>query len=170
MPDFDRARTFYGTLFGWEVERGPEDLHGYASCTKDGHVVAGIMPALDAGQPSAWTTYLATDDLDATLARAREAGGTMLTEPIDVGDRGRMALVADPGGAVVGFWQGLSHTGFELANGPGSVTWNENMSRAWDQNKQFYNAVLGLEYDDLPGTGYATFKADGNVAGGSSSC
>lgn len=166
VPDFDRARTFYGTLFGWEVQRGPEELHGYASCTKDGHVVAGIMPALDAGRSSAWTTYLASDDLDATMSKVREAGGTLLTEAIDVGDKGRMAIAVDPGGAVVGFWQGRSHTGFELANVPGSVTWNENLSRAWDQNKQFYNAVLGLEYDDLPGMGYATFTVDGAVAGG----
>lgn len=167
VPDFDLAQTFYGTLFGWDIERGPEEFHGYASCTKDGRVVAGLMPALDPGQPSVWTTYLATDDLDATLAKAREAGGTILTEAIDVGDKGRMALATDPAGALVGFWQGRSHTGYELANEPGSVTWNENMSRAWEQNKQFYRAVSGFEYDDLPGDfAYATFKAGGNLAGG----
>lgn len=167
VPDFELAQTFYGTLFGWHIERGPEELHGYASCTKDGRVVAGLMPALDPGQPSVWTTYLATDDLDATLAKAREAGGTTLTEAIDVGDTGRMALATDPGGALVGFWQGKSHTGYELANEPGSVTWNENMSRAWEQNKQFYRAVSGFQYDDLPGDfAYATFKAGGNLAGG----
>lgn len=167
VPDFDLAQTFYGTLFGWDIERGPEEFHGYANCTKDRRVVAGIMPALDPGQPSVWTTYLATDDLDATLAKAREAGGTILTEAIDVGDKGRMALATDPGGALVGFWQGRSHTGYELANEPGSVTWNENMSRAWEHNKQFYKAVSGFEYDDLPGDfAYATFKAGGNLAGG----
>lgn len=89
VPDFDLAQTFYGTLFGWDIERGPEEFHGYASCTKDGRVVAGLMPALDPGQPSVWTTYLATDDLDATLAKAGEAGGTILTEAIDVGDMRR---------------------------------------------------------------------------------
>ena len=78
-----------------------------------------------------------------------------------------MALATDPGGALVGFWQGRSPTGYGLANEPGSVTWNENISRAWVQNKQVHRAVSGFEYDDLPGDfAYATFKAGGNLAGG----
>jgi len=48
------------------------------------------------------------------------------------------------------------------------VTWNENFSRAWKQNQDFYRAVYGYEYDDMSGDGfeYATFSSGGAVAGG----
>ena len=168
VDDIARARAFYGGLFGWEVDEGEEAFGGYASCRKDGQTVAGLMPKMDPNQPSVWTTYLATEDIDATMAKVREAGGQVVAEPMDVGDLGRMAMAVDPGGAFVGFWQGRAHTGFGLANEPGSVTWNENFTRAWKQNQGFYTSVCGWDYDDLSGPGfeYATFKVDGRVAGG----
>ncbi len=168
VDDFDRAARFYSELFGWEIQRGPEEFGGYTSCTKDGRDVAGLMPKMEADQPSVWTTYLASDDLDVTMAKVRDSGGNVLTEPMDVADLGRMALAVDPGGAVVGFWQGMSHTGFRLANEVGSVTWSENFSRSWKANQEFYTAVAGWDYDEMSGDGveYATFKVAGQPAGG----
>lgn len=167
VDDFDRAKAFYSALFGWDIQRGPEEFGGYASCLKDGRDVAGLTPKMDPDQPSYWSTYLASDDLHATMAKVAAAGGQALMEPMEVTGMGGMALAVDPGGAFVGFWHGRDHTGFRLANKPGSVTWCENMSRSWTANKQFYAAVVGLEYDDLPGeTHYATFRARGELAGG----
>lgn len=168
VDDFDRAKRFYSELFGWQIEAGPAEFGGYATCTKDGRNVAGLAPKMESDQPTVWTTYLACDDVDVTLAKVRDAGGTVLTGPMDVAEMGRMAIATDPGGAVVGFWQGLAHTGFQLANEPGTVTWNENFSRAWKQNQEFYTAVVGWEYDDMSSDGfqYAAFKAGGNLAGG----
>jgi predicted enzyme related to lactoylglutathione lyase len=168
VDDVDKARAFYSALFGWEIEPGAEEFGGYANCRRDGHLVAGLTPKMSADQPSVWTTYLATDDIDATMAKVREAGGQVVAEPMDVADLGRMAVAVDPGGAFVGFWQGRSHTGYTLANEPGSVTWNENFSRAWKQNQGFYASVFGWDYDDMSSEGfeYATFKVDDHIAGG----
>ena len=168
VDDFEKAKAFYSTLFGWQIEVGPPEFGGYANCSKDGLMVAGMAPKMDPNQPTVWTTYLASDDLDATMAKVREAGGQVVAEPMDVGEMGRMALAVDPGGAFVGFWQGKSHIGFTLANEPGSVTWNENFSRAWKDNKSFYTAVVGWEYDDMSQGGfeYATFKVGDRPAGG----
>ena len=79
-----------------------------------------------------------------------------------------MAVAADPGGAVFGIWQAQAHTGVGLANEPGSLCWNENLSRAYDQNQAFYHAVFGYEYGDLSGDGYryATLKCSGSEVGG----
>ncbi len=95
-------------------------------------------------------------------------GGQLLAEPFDVLDVGRMAVAADPSGAVFGIWQARAHTGFGLANEPGSVCWNENMSRSFEASKEFYRAVFGYEYDDMSSDGfhYATFKTTGDVMGG----
>jgi hypothetical protein len=131
--------------------------------------VAGIGPKQGPpGTPSTWTTYLASDDAGETAGRVKAAGGQVLVEPMDVMDVGRMAVAADPGGAVFGIWQARSHTGFGLADEPGSVIWNENMSREFDRNKAFYQAAFGYEVADMEGTGfrYATLRVGGrDVAG-----
>jgi predicted enzyme related to lactoylglutathione lyase len=166
--DFAKAQAFYGELFGWEVPIGLPDFGGYSTATKDGHTVAGLMPKMDPRQPTGWTTYLASDDLDATMAKVSENGGQVMAPAMDVADMGRMGVAVDAGGTVVGFWQAGRHTGFELANEPGGVVWNENFSADWEANKRFYAAVAGWEYDDMSAEGlsYATFKVGKEPAGG----
>ena len=79
-----------------------------------------------------------------------------------------MAVAVDPAGAVFGIWQSAAHSGIRLANEPGSVCWNENMSRSLDANKAFYQAVFGYQYDDMSSGDfhYATFKTEGDPLGG----
>jgi predicted enzyme related to lactoylglutathione lyase len=83
-------------------------------------------------------------------------------------EQGRRAVAADPGGAVLGLWQARAHTGVQLANEPGSLTWNENLSRDFDGNKAFYHSVFGYEYGDMSDGGfrYATLKISGTEVGG----
>lgn len=168
VDDFDRAKRFYGELFGWEVEPGPPEFGGYSSCTKDGRNVAGLAPKMDPSQPTVWTAYLASDDIGATLATVRAHGGQVFAEGMAIAGMGTMALAVDPAGAFVGFWQGGTHTGFQLADEPGSVTWNEQLSRSFEEAKAFYAAVVGWELDDMSADGfsYATFRAGGETAGG----
>jgi uncharacterized protein len=166
--DFDRAVAFYSELFGWEIERGGEEFAGYSSARKDGRSVAGIMPKMAPEAPSVWTTYLASRDAEATMAKVIANGGQTMAPAMDVGTLGRMAIGVDAGGAVFGVWQGGEHIGFELANEPGSVTWNEQFSRAWDESKRFYTTVFGWEYDDMSADGfeYAVCKVAGQPVGG----
>jgi len=168
VDSVDRAIAFYEALFGWRIEPGPPEAGGYAMCTKDGKNVAGLGPKQAPDQPSVWVTYLATADVDETVSKIRAAGGQLPVEPMDVMDAGRLAVATDTGGAVFGVWQAGRHIGMELANEPGAVVWNENLSRDLDGNRAFYGAVFGYEYADVPGAGfrYATFSVDGNIAGG----
>ena len=168
VDDVDRGAAFYSAVFGWRVDEGPPEAGGYRMCTKNGLVVAGLGAKQSPDQPSVWTTYLATEDADETVRKINAAGGKVLVEAIDVMNVGRMAIAADTDGAVFGIWQSRAHTGMQLANEPGSVTWNENMSRDFDGNKAFYQAVFGYDYDDMSGGGftYATFKVGGESRGG----
>ena len=168
VDDFRAAQSFYSELFGWSVPTGTEEFGGYSTVTKNGKNVVGLMPKMDASMPTAWTTYLACDDLDATMAKVRAGGGQVVADVMDVADMGRMALAVDPGGAFVGFWQSGAHTGFQLANEPGSVGWNENFSTDWEANKAFYRSVLGWDYDDMSGEGfqYAAFLVGDRPGGG----
>lgn len=166
--DVPAAKTFYAGLFGWQVNEGPPEAGGYIVCELGGRPAAGIGPKMGPSEvPNAWTTYLATQDADVTGAKIKASGGQLMAEPFDVLDVGKMAVGVDPGGAVFGIWQARSHTGFGLANEPGSVCWNENMSSSFEANKAFYSAVFGYQYDDMgDGFRYATFKTTGDVMGG----
>ncbi len=169
VGDIGRAWAFYGGLFGWEIEEGPPEAGGYSLCELDGRPVAGIGPKMGpAATPPAWTTYLASDDADDTVSKIKRAGGQVLMEPMDVMDEGRMAVATDPAGAVFGVWQARGHSGVQLANQPGSLAWNENMSRDFDGNRAFYHAVFGYDYGDMSSAGfsYATIDLDGRPVGG----
>jgi predicted enzyme related to lactoylglutathione lyase len=169
VPDIAKAGAFYAGLFGWETPPGPPEAGGYTVCRKDGRQVAGIGPNMGPpGSPSSWTTYLAADDAAQTAAKIKEAGGQVVTGPMDVMDQGRMAIATDPAGATFGLWQARAHTGAQLANEPGSLSWNENLSRDFDRNKSFYRAVFGYEFGDIGDAGfrYATLKIGGNEVAG----
>lgn len=164
-----RARAFYSGLFGWTITEGPPETGGYAMCEVNGRAVAGIGPKMGPPEaPVAWTTYLATADADATAAKITAAGGDVLAGPQDIMDVGRMVIAADPGGAVFGLWQEGTFAGAQLANEPGAMIWNENMSRDFDGNQAFYQAVFGYGYGDMSDGGfrYATVQLGEDIVGG----
>lgn len=166
-PDLDAAIAFYSDLFGWEVEKGPEDMGHYSMARLDGKNVAGLADQQVPGM-TVWTTYLAVDDVDASVALATEHGGTVVAEPMTIEGSGRMAIVADPGGAVVAFWQAGGHRGADVMNEPGTVCWNELTTRAVPESVEFYRAVLGLEGAHTPSDDmdYYQFQIDGRDVGG----
>ncbi|WP_170226305.1 VOC family protein [Rudaeicoccus suwonensis] len=155
------ARDFYGKLFGWHIEEGPEDTGGYLTCLKDDHAAAGLMPHMSEDQPTVWSTYLATDDVDATCNAVRSAGGQVIVEPTTVTDLGRMAFCVDPTGAAFGLWQAGVHRGFGIYNEPGSVAWNDLMTRDLATAREFYGAVFGYQFQET-GPGYVTFSVPGS--------
>jgi len=170
-PDPNASATFYNGLFGWEAVQtaDPVESGGYRSLQLDGQSVGGLSPLFQEGQPPMWTTYVYIDDADATAAKITDAGGRLMMEPFDVLDVGRMAVFADPAGAVCAIWQPKAHTGADLVNEPGSLCWNELHSRDTGAAGEFYPAVFGWEIDHMDmdgGSGYDVFKlGDRSVAG-----
>lgn len=163
-PDVDDAAARYAEAFGWQVERGGPEYGGYATCLVRGSAAAGIGPAQD-GAPPAWTLYLATDDVDATAAAVTEAGGSVLAPPFDVMEQGRMAVVADPTGAVFGLWQAGASIGSAVVNEPGGLVWEDLRSTDPDAARAFYAAVFGFRFQAVEGApeGYTTFSLEDGV-------
>jgi uncharacterized protein len=170
-PDVEASARFYGELLGWEaVEAGPpEATGGYQMFLMGGKQVAGLGPLQQEGQPPAWTTYLATAGAEDTAHKATAAGGRVFVGPFEVLDSGRMAIIADPTGAVFGVWEAGSHHGAQLANEPGSLCWNELATRDMEAARRFYGEVFGWEgvTRDYAGSPYTEWQLDGRtVAGG----
>ncbi|MBT2385817.1 VOC family protein [Streptomyces sp. ISL-11] len=172
VPDQQAALDFYRDLFGWQGEAGPPELGGYAICSLHGKAVAGVMTAMAPEEglptpPTVWTTYLATAGLDATEKAIAEAGGTVVMPGMDVRTRGRMAVAADPTGAVFGLWQAGDFSGAQVVNEPGALVWNELNTSDTAAAARFYSAALGVgttPMEDVPG--YSCFEADGRMVGG----
>lgn len=170
VTDAAGARQFYSRLFGWEILDGPPEAGGYLMCMLNGQPVTAITPkAEDNPFPNVWSTYLASDDLDAPAAKAKEAGSQFLMEPMDVMTSGRLAFAMDPSGAPYGIWQAGEHTGVGIYNEPGALVWNELMTRDYEGAKNFYNTVFGFTYDEVAqGSSYSMIKraGDGQVVAG----
>ena len=150
-PDIDESVGFYSTVLGWDVpeSENPEETGGYRQAMVNGRSAAGLMPQMQEGQPTAWSTYISVEDADATAAKVKDAGGQAIVEPMDVMDLGRMAVFADPTGAVVGVWQPKSFAGAGIANEPGAFIWHELGTRDPDAAKDFYGAVFGWTFRDF---------------------
>jgi predicted enzyme related to lactoylglutathione lyase len=171
-PDTDASAAFYHELMGWTAtEPGPEEeTGGYRMFQHDGQSVAGLMGHMQEGQPTAWATYVNVADADETADKVKTAGGSVLVEPMDVMDLGRMAFFADPTGAVFGVWQPKAFAGAELVNEPGSLCWNEVLTRDVDTDKAFYPAVFGWgasrpSFEGAPDT-YTVWEVAGKPVGG----
>ena len=149
-PDLDKSVEFYEGLFGWEAERDPRpEAGGYTMFSLDSKYVAAGSPPQQEGMPSYWTTYIASDDLDDTAAKIRDAGGTVMMDPFDVFDSGRMTIAQDPTGAVFGVWQAKEHIGAQLANEHGTLLWNQCHTPDPARASEFYVAVFGYEIDEI---------------------
>jgi uncharacterized protein len=102
-PDLDASASFYSQLFGWEYEEMPGEERYLV--IKNAGANNGGMRALTPPAPPSWLTYFAVADLDASLAKLRELGGSVFAGPIDIG-MAKIAVVADPQGAVFTLYAG----------------------------------------------------------------
>lgn len=160
--DVDAARAFYTSVLGFEYTGGEEEYGGYLQAMTAGSPAAGLMPRMAAEAPVGWTTYFATEDAEASVARVTEAGGTVLAPTMDVGPLGRMAIALDPTGVAFGVWQAGEFIGLQVYNEPGAVVWNEAVSPDPARAREFYSAVFGFRWQPVPGTeDYQTFSLDG---------
>ncbi|QNQ89333.1 VOC family protein [Corynebacterium poyangense] len=115
-----KSAHFYSRLLGWEFE-GDD----YRLARVQGLPVAGIVQQPEeAPFPDTWVTYFLADDLDAEVNHAEELGARILSPISDV-RLGRMALLADPSGALLGLIEPPGEEAFVAAGEPGTPVWHE---------------------------------------------
>lgn len=158
-PDPEQSKRFYATLFGWTTNDipMPEEMGGgHYSIFQLGGRDVGAMYRLGPemakqGIPPNWGAYIAVDDADAIARKAKELGGTVLMEPMDVmGSLGRMAALRDPTGAAFNLWQAGTHIGAQRLDENGALCWTELMTRDVPAAKAFYTSLIGYGVEVMP--------------------
>ena len=173
VPDPTAAVEFYSALFGWtgDDQHDPDGNYIYTMFSSAGQLVAGLgpQPEMMAGTPPAWNSYINVDNVDAIVAAAEANGGKVITPLMDVMDSGRMAIISDPGGAVVSFWQPGTHRGADTYQGNNVMAWNELATRDPEGATAFYSAILPWRFNEMqPDSGpaqYWTIHLDSKVDG-----
>ncbi len=172
--DQPAAKSFYMSLFGWEifdVPMGPDQV--YTMFQVEGKdAAAGYQ--LDAeqqkrGVPPHWIIYVAVADADETAGKVAGVGGTLLAPPFDVMEHGRMAIVQDPTGATFSIWQPKAHTGTKVGGVDGTLCWADLNSPDRDKAVPFYTGLFGWQFEpgkDKDLSGYLHIKNGEEFIGG----
>jgi predicted enzyme related to lactoylglutathione lyase len=152
--DVDGARAFYSELFGLGIEETPIPGGTYVQFLKDGKSVAGLAQQQEQerqqGIPPHWNTYIAVEDAELVAKEAERLGGTIVAPAFDVQESGRMAVVMDPTGAAIGFWQAKEHIGARVYSEDGTPTWWELMTPDPKRAIEFYTQLFGYGTQDFP--------------------
>jgi predicted enzyme related to lactoylglutathione lyase len=152
QPDPEAAAAFYSDLFGWHFEdvMPPGSEATYLMARIRGGDVAAVGSAPE-GAPPSWNTYVWVERVDETASKVRDAGGSVVIEPMDVLDAGRMAVFTDPEGAGFRAWEAKEQKGAQIVNEHGSVNFNDLNTRDLEGAKSFYGSVFGWQTLELGG-------------------
>ncbi len=148
--DADGAKAFYGALLGWEFEDMPvPGAPPYSMAAIGGLTVAALYAKQDDQVPPLWLSYVTVADADGVAASAAGLGATIVSEPLDVMDAGRMAVLQDPTGAVFAIWQPQRSIGAQLVNDVGSLTMNQLNTSDPQAAQAFYGALFGWTFEQV---------------------
>jgi predicted enzyme related to lactoylglutathione lyase len=171
--DGEAAKKFYTELFGWSSTDSPIGPGMVYTLLKlDGRDVGALykMPPemTSHGVPPHWMSYVSVASADESAAKAKELGATLMKEPFDVFDVGRMAVIQDPTGAMFAIWQAGTHKGSASVNITNSLCWNELATPDVDKAGDFYTSLFGWgkKVQQMGPMTYTSFMNGDRPAGG----
>lgn len=166
------SRQFYGELFGWEFESIGEASNlrsnsAYTLIRHNGRLIGGMVDTLALNgrdDISQWVVLMAVEDLDTRVAAVTASGGTIVAPPTDLQARGRLALIRDAEGALLGLLETRDGDPQDSEPEIGGFLWDELWTTDVQSAGAFYNEVAGLvphtiETDQEIAVGYSMLKA-----------
>ena len=146
-PDAEASKKFYPRFTGWGTQPFDKD---YEMWTTGGVPFAGIFRLTQQlsqqGVPPNWMAYVESDDVDATVAKAKSLGANVMAGPDTIPDVGRYAVVIDPQGAAFGIYKSVRESGaWDGTPVVGRMSWHELMTKDHVAAFEFYSALFGWE-------------------------
>ncbi len=144
------AREFYSKVLGWTAASAEMPDQDYTIFSYNGHSVGGLMPIPDdipdKSFGAAWRGYIQVSDVDDTAKRIVAAGGIICRTPWDTPGVGKIAVAADPTGAVFLIMDPQPTNPPETSLPPfgsvGTVGWHELHSTDWPAAYEFYREIF----------------------------
>lgn len=147
--DTDAAAAFYSKVVPWRTQDSgmPSYTLWMAGKTQVGGLTALPRDGAEAGAPPHWIVYIATPNVDATVAEAQRLGGKVLKSPSDIPNMGRYAVLSDPQGAAFAVYTppGPPPDGAGASGGPGEFGWHELATTDYAAGLNFYTQLFGWE-------------------------
>jgi predicted enzyme related to lactoylglutathione lyase len=142
------AQAFYTEVIGWKTEpwEGPNPYTLFAVGDRGSLGGVAELPeqAREMGAPPHWLSYVEVKDVDATVERAKELGASVMGEPFDIPGVGRIAILRDPQGAVLGTFKPEKPAGDDWPMaGDACFGWNELNTTDWKAARDFYTRLFG---------------------------
>ncbi len=172
--DTDAAAAFYSKVVPWKTQDSgmPSYTLWMAGKTQVGGLTGLPSDGAPGGTPPHWIVYIATPDVDATVAQAERLGGKVLKGASDIPNMGRYAVLVDPQGATFAVYTpaGPAPEGAAVSGGPGEFNWHELSTSDYAAALSFYTELFGWEKGpahDMGGMGiYQIINLGGEQAGG----
>ena len=101
--DLNKAKDFYGKLFDWKLEDVPD--MGYTMIKVGEGTGGGMMKHPVPGAPSSWLAYVMVDDVNASTAKAKALGATILKDATEIPGVGWFSIFTDPTGATLALFK-----------------------------------------------------------------
>lgn len=166
--DWKSAKEFYCKLFNWQAnDQEIGDDSYYTMLQKSDQDIGAMYQMMpeqkERGVKTHWLSYIAVDSVDQTVAKAKALGAEIIAGPHDVFEAGRMAMIAEPGGATFAIWQANQHKGAAILNENETMCWNELATRDSDKSGDFYSQLFGWQpqINTMDGVRYTEFLVAG---------
>ena len=169
--DPEPAIRFYSGVLGWEAENTlPPDADGtFHICRLRGRDAAAIGSPIPDGAPPTpvWTTFILVESAEETSRKAKDAGGSVVVEPFESLEGGRLTILADPRGAAFAAWEQAEHKGAQVVNEPGAYSMSALETTDPDGAQRFYGELFGWETESFgpPEAGITLWRLPGYVGG-----
>lgn len=163
-PNLEASKKFYSELFGLKTVDTPagEDMV-YTMLTLEDKPVAAMFELSkeqqEQGMQPHWNSYVTVDRVDSAAEKAKTLGGTVLQQPFDVFESGRMSIIQDPTGAVLSLWEPKNDIGAHFKNIPGSLCWNELVTSDTAKANTFFTQLFnwGSHTSEMINISYTSF-------------
>jgi len=147
------SQRFYEELFGWEFESvgsaaGLGSNSTYTLIRHNGKLIGGMIDTIalnNRNDISQWIVLMSVEDIDAGVAKITTAGGEVMTPPTDLQRRGRLAVVRDAEGAILGLLETRDGDPADREPEVDGFLWDELWTTDVDNATAFYEDVAGLE-------------------------
>ena len=101
--DAEKCQAFYGAVFEWQFDHA--SIPGYTLINAGMEPTGAVFPKPPDAPGVCMNVYFRVDDIDATLAKAKEHGAKILVPNTEIPAVGHFAMFADPEGIAVGIMQ-----------------------------------------------------------------